>query len=1167
MARRDRGLSAVYRLPAGLCLTAGVLVLAGWAVHSPSLMALFSEGRPIAVRCAVMFVLVATAALQPIERRLARRALCGLAALTSLIDGADSLNGLGSLSISETAVVMLMLSTGLALAPAPVGTIRRRVFEGLVAVTLMIAAASLADRLLDLEAVYDWGRINRIPPQVALGLLLLAGTAWYQRREWEELPREAADPAESLVRIGTILLVAVSLLAGSTGLISMRRGIEDMLRANLLANLHNFESDFEAAIDRRLAFGRLVVTRPDLLSAVRALTASPDDAQRRQDLQTVIAGSFVGPDLKGIRILDPAGRVLATAGHIADHPAMTRELDGTGGAQLVWENQLLLDVSADLVEGEKSFGRIVIEQDLPILDRLGAQAAALGASGKGTICSLMPNDVSRMECLPDRGSAAPFEITLPQGGHVRGLFGTIDDPNGHGSRVLAGFEPIDRFHLIISMKVDTADLFAPVRERIRVALPILIGLILAGSLLLHRRVIPLARLLVEREREAQAHGSALKVSRLELDGKSRVLDVAFNNMAQGLVLYDGNHRLRAFNRQYERLIGFPPNFLRAGLSHAAVRKRSVEFGGGALEEGIALLLTLGAAEAGRQVVERRLSDGRIIEITHEPLEEGGGVLTFSDVSLARAADEVLRVAKEEAEAANRAKSEFLSMMSHEIRTPMNGVLGMIRLLLRTELQPKQWKFADTARGSAEALLAILDDILDLSKLEVRRLVLENIACDFEDLVDSVMTLSTPRAQEKAIQLRLERASDVPCWIETDGTRLRQILLNLLGNAVKFTDHGSVTLRVAARRAEQDRLILVIEIADTGIGIAPEVLPTLFTRFTQADSSISRKFGGTGLGLAIAKQLTELMGGTLSVDTVLGIGSTFRIELPCRTTAASVRSSAPEILRPMPAGRRLKILVAEDNLVNQAVTTAMLEPYRHEVMVVEDGEAAVAAVKRGDIDLVLMDIQMPKMDGLAATEAIRALGGAMAELPIVALTANAMMGQREAYLAAGMSDYLSKPLEQAELARVLQRWGAAELSTPAKAASPPLVPAAELSIVDTTRIDELVDLIPAGRLAAMLDAFFVDAEARLAELAAACDAQDLEALHRVAHDLAGMTGNYGLAETEHLARQVIIACRDGDAVTAYTVANATASAFGRAETPLRMAIGDRRPQALAKVQSA
>ncbi|MEA2753883.1 MAG: hypothetical protein QOJ54_172 [Aliidongia sp.] len=1177
MVRHDVGLNIVLRLPAGLYLAASLLILGGWLTAHPDLVATFSGSEPIPAQGAVLAALVSIAALLPLSWRWTRLIIALLAAILASLSLGESLFGFdfhidwrneigwsgpdpaaGRATVGAAAA-MLLTSIILMLVPAPHASRRRRVVVILIGAVGSIALGSLFERLLDLGAIFGWHFLNRMPIAVAGGLLLFTLSLWHHRVPPEERGLPPRDPAAALMSSGTLLLIAVSVMAGCIGLVSMRRGIEDSVRSNLLATVRVLGSVFETMIDERVTAARLASGRPELIDAFKAsaiASGSDHDAlQHRTD-------SLIGGEIRGVRVFDAAGQIVATSGRLAAAPLFARPLDGIQGARLVWDQRLLIDVRTDLVVDHAVLGEIVVEQELPALDTILVQTAGLGTSGNGAICGLLRDDQTRMECLPNRMTASPL-ITqirrggqlLPVGNGLLGQTGTVDSFDRRGIQVIAAFEPLPRLGLAIDVKVDTTELFAPVRTRGGMSFPILLAIVVGGSLVLRDRIAPLARQLVEREREARERGIALEDSRSELLHKNRVLDVAFNNMAQGLVLYDANGRLRAFNRRYEQMMGFPPGFLRGGLSHVAVRKRSAEIGANIVEDGVAMLLSQNGSKDGRQVVERRLRDGRAIEIAHERLEEGGGVITFSDVTAARAVDDVLRAAKDGAEAANRAKSEFLSMMSHEVRTPMNGVLGMIRVLVTTDLSAQQQKYVDTARSSAEALLAILDDILDFSKLEAGRLVLETVTVDLEEFAESILAIMRPLAQEKSCILELERDPDLPRWIETDSTRLRQIILNLLGNAVKFTEKGVVVLRLALRPEAAGEAILLVSVKDNGPGIAPEVLPSLFSRFTQADSSISRKYGGTGLGLAISKQLVELMGGSISVETVLGQGSTFRVDVPIRVAHAPSTLPAPESAA-RPGTRRLRIVVAEDNIVNQVVVTAMLSPYDHQVEVVEDGAAALALVERGGVDLVFMDIHMPGMDGLAATRAIRALPGPSGSLPIIALTANAMSGHREHYLAAGMSDYIAKPLRPADLSRVLRRWGDGG-DTVISITAPSVTAVAEpSSSIDLARIAELAAIIPPDRLAMMLDTFFVEGKARLATLAAARSSGDIEALRRAAHDIAGMSANYGLIDAEQLSRQIVVACGNGDTQAAWALTGAATQAFARAEAPLRQAVDAR-----------
>jgi signal transduction histidine kinase/HPt (histidine-containing phosphotransfer) domain-containing protein/ActR/RegA family two-component response regulator len=512
---------------------------------------------------------------------------------------------------------------------------------------------------------------------------------------------------------------------------------------------------------------------------------------------------------------------------------------------------------------------------------------------------------------------------------------------------------------------------------------------------------------------------------------------------------------------------------------------------------------------------RKVSD---LEEAQSRLEEQGRHL----VELA----EDLAIARDAAEAANRAKSDFLAVMSHEIRTPMNGVIGLTALLLETPLNGKQREFAEAVRDSADSLLTIINDILDFSKLEAKRMSLDIVDFDLPELVDSVLSLLAPRMRMKGLSLAASRAPDLPKRVSSDPGRLRQILLNLIGNAVKFTERGSVRVSLTHRPVDAGHVELRIEVVDTGPGIAPEVQSRLFTRFTQGDNSITRKYGGTGLGLAICKELVELMGGAIGVESTPGQGAKFWFTLRCGLAAAAAQAApaAPRGTGADPAGRALDLLVAEDNEVNRIVIAAMIKRLGYRLDLVEDGRAAVAAAQQRRYDLVLMDVQMPEMDGVAATRAIRALAGPAGRVPIIALTANALAGQREEYLAAGMDDCLTKPIEAEALAAALARWGGRGHAAPIDAAPTPAEPPPVLA--ETSQLGSLEASLPGDQFRSILHAYLGDAEARRQRIAAAAAKADFAAVAKDAHDLASTSGNVGAGQLAELARRLEKACKTG-----------------------------------------
>lgn len=555
---------------------------------------------------------------------------------------------------------------------------------------------------------------------------------------------------------------------------------------------------------------------------------------------------------------------------------------------------------------------------------------------------------------------------------------------------------IDRYPLSVGVGLAVPDLLAGYRKN-------LWGSIAAGAL------VTAAILLV---------GALMVRQRNRLIQSEQALTATLENISQGILMVDPDGRVPVVNRRTYELLGIPPEFRNLQSRFRDVLEwqvRQREFGPrDTWDDALVRLVESGGTAQDDGVYERTRPNGTILEVRSQKLPAGGSVRTYTDITARKRTEADLARALDAAEAAGRARSEFLAVMSHEIRTPLNGILGVSGLLLDMPQDPTARRYLEIVRDSGGHLLQLLNDILDFSKVDAGRMELEDIAFDLRATIDGTIELLSTSARNKGVRLEARIDPSVPRAVRGDPGRLRQILLNLMGNGLKFTNHGQVVLSVRRRDGADDRVHLAFEVRDTGIGIPEDKLPMLFQRFSQVDSSVSRQFGGTGLGLAICRALVERMGGTISATSDPGQGSVFRFDILLQ--AAPEPEVAPTDTVAIPSLPRMRILLAEDNATNQLVVTRLLERFGHRVDSVADGLEAVEAVRTVPYDLVLMDMMMPRMDGVSATRAIRSMEAAVARIPIIGLTANAMTTDKEACMLAGMSGFVTKPVTRERLIR-------------------------------------------------------------------------------------------------------------------------------------------------------
>ena len=646
----------------------------------------------------------------------------------------------------------------------------------------------------------------------------------------------------------------------------------------------------------------------------------------------------------------------------------------------------------------------------------------------------------------------------------------------------------------------------------------------------------------ERERARQGLERSERAQRLQ----SQLFKDALDNMGYGLNVFDADGRILVYNKQYLEMTGLTEADVPPGATAREIISRRNEIG--IFPESADEFDAKHREELqnNRMFEHRQHSvNGRVMHSAFYPRNLGGWVVLHRDVTeevktqaeKQAAAEEAERLRQQEqaAVAANEAKSAFLAVMSHEIRTPMNAIIGLSSALLESGVSGEQRHLADTIFESSNGLLRLLNDILDISKLDAGRVEFEAAPFSFTATIDHAISIIKARAAEKGLEVRSNVDSAIPPAIVGDQARIRQVILNLLTNATKFTEAGVVEVSARNLGSVDGKITIECSVRDTGIGIAPDKIGKLFNEFSQADASIHRRFGGTGLGLAISKRIIGQMGGDIRVESTPGVGTTFTFTLTFAATEASALAAAPatnyDDFSYMLASldEPLTILLAEDNATNQMVFGKLMQNLNVSITIAGNGLEALRLAQSRTFDVVFMDMRMPEMDGIEATRAIRALGGAWSRIPIVALTANAFAEDVKACRDAGMNEFLSKPVRKKTLVEVLAKVLAdhEQAIEEEVAAAPSIVPAPEPAIAEPTReapsaedglpvcdravLATLIEEIDYDCARMTLDVFLAEVPPRLALMRTLSVETDRKRIRDEAHTLKGASGTFGLRQ--------------------------------------------------------
>lgn len=878
---------------------------------------------------------------------------------------------------------------------------------------IFIGLTGLVGYLLQLDLLYGF-KATRMAAHTAAGLVLVGLGLWdsWFYADWYRSRKYFTD-GDKIVFVGTALLIIVSLTAGISGFAAQQATFERVLSENLNFAIKNQSTLFHVEVDQTVEKMIGTAGRPNLIRLTRELSLHPDQEHLRDEL-TVIAQSVLVTGTTGIVIYDNANQELVSLGSFTKQSPISIDLGLNISAALIWNQGFYLKGSIAILDKDNLVGRLVVEEPLEHMN----PSEGLGETSDTRMC--IPNG-ERLLCFPDRSHADVYEskrinmngketpMSLASNGHG----GTFKGLDYRDINVVAAYGPLTSTGLGLVVKKDTEELLSPIREQFKWSIPILFFLAGAGAILLRAQIIPLAAKLLHSEREAR--------------GKELHIRTIMDNVGEGIITLDTKGIIESFNEAASFIFGYSAE----EVIGENVKKLMPSEMHSAHDAGMKRYLSGSEPTVvGRKSVELPglHKSGRTfhLELAINAIEIEGRQLFVGivrDITERKKTELELREAMKQAELANQAKSDFVANMSHEIRTPLNAVLGMAQLLAGTELSSHQKKYLDMIHSSGKSLLGILNDILDFSKIEAGRMELSPTQFRITDVLQSLATIMSVNAGDKNLELAIGIEPGIPPVLIGDPHRLQQVLVNLVGNAIKFTEQGEVSLLVESvaqpLEAQQSDIVkLRFSVCDTGIGMTQAQQDRLFSPFTQADSSVTRKFGGTGLGLTITRRFVELMGGSIGMHSRLGYGSEFSVTMPFKRVAQLEKENRAIVL---PIGT-FKLLVVDENQTSRNYLGKTIRSLEWQVDSVASGAEALVAINNlhttGDAyDAVLLDWKILLMDD---GNSLLAIKSALPDTGPVIVMANAFGRSKlmQSELSTQCDAYIFKPIISTGLCETL-----------------------------------------------------------------------------------------------------------------------------------------------------